>query len=199
NGPVIVAFAPSDGARACVGGHRGVWCTTTHGSTWDALVTAPTQPNIFSIAFDPNDPTTFWANDGLWQNETASATKAPGDAVAFDGATLWAGLYPANGAMGARTSTNAGATWSDASDGIAGDLVRQIAVAHDHVVYAAAGMAAAAGRAYMLASGALYVRTTGAWSFDAGVPNANVIAVAPSDDRVVYVGTLDGKVYRRGP
>ena len=198
NGPVIVAFAPSDATRACVGGHRGLWCTTTHGTTWDALVVAPTQPNIFSIAFDPSDATTFWANDTLWQNETLAATKAPGDAVAFDGATLWAGLYPDNGATGVRTSANAGAAWSDASDGIAGNLVRQIAVAHDHVVYATAGTAAATGRAYMLATGALYTRAS-TWTVDAGVPNANVVAVAPSDDRVVYVGTLDGRVYRRGP
>jgi len=109
-----LAIDPTDDSIVYFATNQGVYGTTNGGTTWTAKRGGwPTiKGNFFganALAIDPNTPTTLYAS---------AATPNPGPATSFQGiGALGTGLYK---------STDSGATWTSATDVLAGVNVSNV-------------------------------------------------------------------------
>jgi hypothetical protein len=211
----VVAVDPNDSNRIYVGGHYGLSTTTDGGASWNALLQG-TPKNIQWIVVDPHDPATAYSCYDWVAFKISDGTVLTG----IGPAGLYAGCggtVDASGAlyMGAWLSSSStvpsatvlvthdqGATWSPAATGLpdpsqAGQLVFAADPVQPGVVYLVVGAAidgdTTAGRVLRTDDGQSWHDITDNLAGAA----LSAIAVAPSDPQTIYVGTNDGRVYRR--
>jgi photosystem II stability/assembly factor-like uncharacterized protein len=211
---VVVAVDPNDSRSIYVAGHFGLFTTTDGGTTWNALLQGPPK-NISWITVDPHDKATAYSCDNGGAFRISGATMV----TAINPPSLSAscgGVVDASGALymgpwqsGSSTVSPAtvlvtrdqGTTWSPASSGLPDPSdMSGLTFAADPfqagVVYAIGSLVTDGGTA---PSGVWRTGDGQSWQdvTDNLVASLSVIAIAPSDPGVVYLGTTDGRVFRR--
>jgi hypothetical protein len=216
NGPVFVATDPAAGSSMAIGGHRGLWVSADAGAGWTALITAPVQPNIAGIAFSPLHHEAYVVErlaldviadggDAFSTSRQPPNTQPVSVTVGSDGtvivgttSTTAPGFLPPYAV--ARSSDGA-STWTQSSAGLCSSQMmwRLQAAASPSVVFGIAGIVDAPplngevrGRIFRSGDGAQsWVDVTGDLP-----PQLSALALAPGSDEDVFVGTIDGCVYR---
>jgi photosystem II stability/assembly factor-like uncharacterized protein len=210
---VVVAVDPNDSTSIYVGGHYGLFTTSDGGTTWNALRQGP-PTNIAWITVDPHDKATAYSCDNGAAFKISGATMVTDIDPMGLGATC-GGVVDASGALymgpwlSATNTVSAtvlvtrdqGTTWSPAASGLpdpseVGGLFFAADPFQAGVLYAVESPVTDGGtapsRVWRTADGQSWQDITGDL-----VASLSAIAIAPSDPSVVYLGTTDGRVFRR--
>jgi photosystem II stability/assembly factor-like uncharacterized protein len=179
----------------------GIRKSTDGGTTWSPKNNGlPSMVGAYVVAQDPTDPQTLYATGNYVTTDGGehwtSYTALPRTILAFAGdpndGTLYAGIAVSpNDTDHLYKSTDHGASWQQADDGIVGEVFR-IAVdpLHPGTVFAG-NHGTSAGTA--LGEG-LFKTTDGGANWSNVFPSTSGISVAldPSNTEVVYAGNADG-------